>query len=247
MTHSLLSPLPEILFDPPALFLTKSKTLIFADLHIGAENAFHNKGFFIPKTQTKTIITRCEELIHKHEAEQVVLAGDIKHAIGSILDDEWKDIRELIHILQQHKTKIIIIQGNHDNILSPILKTEGLDMQKSIVIDNYLIIHGDAKETKEQLQDVQGIIIGHEHPSLELDDGVRKERYKCLLKGRYKDKDILIMPSTYPLVEGTDILSNEGLGPIRKQTTDIEAYLVEENKAYYFGKADTLRTYRQKV
>ncbi len=245
MIAHISEPLPGIRFDPPALFLTTSKTLIFADLHLGAENALHNKGFFIVKTQTQDILKRCASLIQKYQAKQVVLAGDFKHAMGTILDDEWTDIRALLHCIREHKAKIIVIKGNHDNILAPILKKEGVRMQEHIIIDEYLILHGDKEENT--LDGVKGLIIGHEHPSIELDDGVRKERYKCLLKGQYKRKDLLIMPSTYPLVEGTDILSTEGLGPIRKQAKKLEAYLVEGNKAYYFGSVDALRSGRQKV
>lgn len=236
-----------IIFNPPALFFTKSKTLILADLHLGAEETLQNKGFFIPKTQTKKLLERIEKLLSTHKPKKIILAGDIKHSFGTILNDEWRDVRTLLQLTKKHKVKTIIVKGNHDQILAPILKTESIEMKNSIIIENFLIIHGDKKENEKEFEQAQGLIIGHEHPSLLLDDGVRKEQYKCLLKGNYKDKTLYILPSTYPLVEGTNILENTGLGPIRKKASELEAYLIEDYKAYAFGKIDSLGNNRQKV
>ena len=51
--------------------------------------------------------------------------------------------------------------------------------------------------------------MGHGHPAVSLSEGVKKEKYKCFLVGKYSKagngkRDVIIVLSFFPLVEGTD-------------------------------------------
>ncbi len=233
------------------LFLKKSRTLIISDLHIGAEEELINKGILIPKTQIRNTLLLIKKAIKKFAPEKIILNGDVKHEFGTINKQEWDETIKIIDYLRK-KAELIIIKGNHDVIIEPILKKRGLKTKSYELIDNYYITHGhklpETKEEKGAFKKADTIIIGHEHPTITLDNGVRKEKYKSFIIGDYitgssaKDsnsKKIIIMPSTYPLIEGSNILRST-ISPFSNKIMNAEAILIEGNKEYYFGRIKDL-------
>jgi len=106
-------------------------------------------------------------------------------------------------------------------------------------MDDILILHGH-KVILEALGS-KVIIIGHEHPAVSLKDGIKIEKYKCYLKGKYGKSNIIVMPSLNLLNEGSDVLRGEVLSPfLRKNLGDFEVYIVED-RVYKFGKIKNLK------
>ena len=88
---------------------------------------------------------------------------------------------------------------------------------------------------------IKTVIIGHEHPAINLKDGPRSEKYKCFLKGKFKSYDLIVQPSFTPLIEGTDILAEDLLSPfLKKNLYDFQVFIVGD-KVYDFGKIKKLR------
>ena len=80
------------------------------------------------------------------------------------------------------------------------------------------------------------IIIGHEHPAIVLKEGPRKEKYKCFIKGKFKRKNLIVMPSFNLVTEGTDVLLETRLSPfLQRDISSFECWIVAD-KVYYFGK-----------
>ncbi|MFP4524350.1 MAG: metallophosphoesterase [Candidatus Woesearchaeota archaeon] len=227
-------------FIGPALLLN-NKVLILSDLHLGAEAAIVGNGVLLPRTQKDDTFQLIDDILERCAPDKIILNGDIKHEFGTIQDEEWRDVLQLLDKLNQ-KADLDVIKGNHDTILLPILRKRGLKAKDSINIDGNLIIHGDREPAKEELDQATRIIIGHEHPSLLLDDGIRQERYKAFLTGTYKDRELIITPSMYPLVEGSDVIKEPGLGPIMKEAENLEAHAIEGFDTYPFGPLKNLNT-----
>lgn len=225
---------PGIRFIGPALFLETTKTLIFADIHLGAEAALVGRGVLLPRTQKQDTFKIIKEVLAYVTPQHIVLNGDLKHEFGSIHDEEWRDVLELLDVLNKH-APVTVIKGNHDVLLLPILRKRHVPIVPSLLVEDWLVVHGDKMPDEEQLARAKGIIIGHEHPSLLLDDGIRKEKYKCFLMGVYQDKQLIVVPSMYPLVEGSDVLKERSLGPILKIAKGLEAYVVEGMEVLFFG------------
>ncbi len=225
-----------------ALILKDQKAIILSDLHIGAEKTMILDGTLIPRTQYKKIRQLIEELLKRFRPEKVILNGDIKHNFGTINKDEWKDVLELIDLIKE-SSGLTVILGNHDILLDKILKKKGVVGKNHERMGEFYITHGDRKPSteseKKDFKDSKTIIIGHEHPTITLDNGVRREKFKAFLTGNYKDKKIVLMPSTYPLIEGADILGNS-LGPYFPEITDLRAYILEDDDTYDFGRVDAL-------
>jgi len=216
-----------------ALLINK-KILIISDLHLGYEEYLRKKGVLIPRFQFKDTKNRLELILKKTKPEIIIITGDLKHEFGTISDQEWKDILKLIDILNEYTKKIILLKGNHDPILKVIAKKRNLKVKQSYKLKDILIIHGDHLV---DLNKIKTIIIGHEHPAVMLKRGVRSELYKCFLKGKFKGKNLIVIPSFNSLSIGSDV-NKGGLGPFIKNK-NFEVFVVED-KVYYFGKLKEL-------
>ena len=109
------------------LFLTKSKTLVIPDVHIGYEEALNKQGILIPRTQFKEIMINIEKIIKEvifrfNSINQIIILGDLKHEFGRISETEWRQTLRFLDFLSKFCNNIILIKGNHDTILGPIAK-----------------------------------------------------------------------------------------------------------------------------
>ncbi len=222
-----------------ALYIKDSKILILSDFHIGYEEELNKKGILIPRSQFKKTLERLKKLFLKlkENPNTIIINGDIKHEFGTISGQEWDDTLYLIDFLQTKSEKIILIKGNHDTIIGPIASKKNLELVDDFKIDDILITHGhkippDLKKT---------IIIAHEHPCIGLTDNIVLEKYKCFLKGKWNQHNLIVMPSFNLITEGTDILKDKLLSPFLKKNKieTFECFLVFD-KIRYFGKIKDL-------
>ena len=225
-----------------ALYLKKEKTLIISDLHIGIEESLNKQGVLIPRSQFNDLLNKLKLIFDKVEVSRVIFNGDLKHEFGSISRQEWNNILKLFDFLQDKE--IIIIKGNHDPILKPVADKRNLKLVESFDLDNITILHGD--KILDKLN--KTLIIGHEHPAISLKKGVRQETYSCFLKGKYKNHELIIMPSFNLLTYGSDILKQNLLSPFLEDIEKFEVYVVEPtqslnnlSKILYFGKIKDIR------
>lgn len=211
------------------LYLIKEKTLIISDIHIGYEEALNRAGILVPHVYYTEFLERLKKILD--DVETVVVNGDFKHEFRGMNASEWKGIDQFFEILQGKK--IIIIKGNHDPILPFVLKVEIVPFLK---VGNILIAHGDAILEQE----ARIIIIGHEHCAIGLKEGMRIERFKCFLKGKFQKSILIAMPSSNLATEGTDILRSDRLSPyLQADLKNFEVFLVSD-KVYDFGKVKDL-------
>ena len=216
------------------LALKYRDTLILGDLQLGYEEHLNKQGVMIPRFQTEDIIKRLDKIIDSCEGlRRIVFNGDVKHEFGSISSQEWDSITRLVDRLIE-KYEVIMIKGNHDILLEPVLRKykDKIKLVDSFSIGDVLIIHGD----KIHAAPKKVIIIGHEHPAVSF--GERPdEKFKCFLKGEWKGHVLIAMPSFNMLTVGTDITGGGRLSPYLKGL-DIDNFDVHvvEDKVYYFGK-----------
>lgn len=227
--------LDDLILDGTTVYLPKHKTNVFSDLHIGLEGTMTDKGMMMHgffNDQLKKI----KSILSTYECDQVILNGDIKHKFGEISEIEWSQLRRLFDLLKGKK--VIIIKGNHDNMILPIGKKKGIAVKNFMIIGHILICHGDKIiETKRKYDK---IIIGHEHPSIKLQNKSRIEQYKCFLAGKWKDKKLIVMPSSTFASYGNDVLHEKPLSPYLKNIDDFKIYICHD-KIYDFGKIKDLK------
>ena len=233
---------PNIEITDLALYF--DSVLVISDVHIGYEESLNKQGILIPRLQFDEIIKRMENIfsiLQNKRIERIIINGDLKHEFGTISEQEWRNTLKFLDLLSKHCNEIILIKGNHDNILGPIARKRNVKVVDYVKIGNILVAHGDKIPDKGILKEASIIIIGHEHPAISLKESSKMEKYKCFLKGRYKGKNLIVQPSFNNMVQGTDVLKDLILSPFLNQNLDnFEVYIVED-KVYEFGKLRNLR------
>ncbi len=225
-----------------ALWIKKEKILIINDLHLGYEEALHRKGILVPKQQIQEIIAQIQAILKKVKPKLIIINGDLKHEFGQVLNQEWKEVLLLFDFLIKNKLKIIIVKGNHDPILKPIAEKREVSVVKDYLIKNnrsgdLLIAHGD-----ELIKTgAKRIIIGHEHPAITIREGSKWEKYKCFLKGNWDGKELIVMPSFNPLLEGTNILREKTLSPFLADVSNFSVFIASKGEVFDFGKVGKLK------
>lgn len=225
-----------------SLWLTKEQTVIIADLHLGMEELYASQGILIPRANYEKIFRQLNEIFKKTgRLERIVVCGDLKHEFGSISEQEWKEVTNILAYLRAHADEVIIVKGNHDKIIGPIASFSKIKMLDFYYNEGNKIMamHGDKLTEfvgRKEFSDAKILIIGHEHPAVSLKEKNKVEKYKCFLKGKFGNKILIVLPSMCTLAEGTDILKENMLSPFLKQDlSEFECWLVAD-KEYYFGK-----------
>ena len=222
------------------LYLKKEKILVIGDVHIGYEEALNKQGILMPRFQFPELIKRLEKIVKDLEVKEVILIGDLKHEFGTISETEWRHTLQFLDFLFKFTKKIILIRGNHDTILGPIADKRGLEIKDYYKVKDVYFCHGDLISDDNDFKKSKIIVIGHVHPAVSLKER-RVETYKCFLKGRWKRKILIVMPSFNLVTEGVDILKEELLSPFLHQNLDdFDVYIVED-KVYEFGKLKNIK------
>lgn len=188
----------------------KEKVLVIGDLHLGYEGSMRASGFFVPAQ----IYSRVKEdfddvysglrLNEGEKLDKIIILGDVKHEFGEILREEWNEIENFLKYLRERCDELIVIEGNHDKILFPILKKIGILGSDFYLWNGYAFVHGDKSFDEIEAREVKTWVMGHGHPAVILKEGAKNEKYKCFLEGKFGRRRVIILPSFFPLNEGTD-------------------------------------------
>src|SRR3989344_8272817 len=219
------------------LYLKKYNTLVIGDVHIGYEEALNKEGILIPRFQFKDTLARLEKAIKNKRFNSIILLGDVKHEFGTISETEWRNTLQFLDTLSGYTKKIMLIKGNQDKMLEPIANKRNLEVKDYVRIGDIILLHGHIiPEKNKDFKDSKIIIIGHEHPAISITDRLKTENFKCFLKGWYKSKTLIVVPSFNLVTEGTDISRGELLSPfLHHDLKNFEVFIVAD-KIYNFGK-----------
>lgn len=195
-------------FIDKSAYLEKEKILVIGDLHLGYEERLLEKGILIPPVSFKEIMKDLEKLFFEiGRVEEVVVLGDLKHDFAGFEYKEADNVLRVLRFLKEKSKKITVIKGNHDNYILRVLKKEGIKLVKSYEKGEILFMHGDKKVKIDEK--IKRIFLGHMHPAIVIRKGVKKEIYKCFLKGKFKGMEVVILPSFFPLFEGSDVFEDK--------------------------------------
>ena len=227
----------ELVVGTPFLYFRDSSTLLMADLHLGFEEAASrglyyglrkSSGFyavFVPRIQLKKAIDMLKFTLEYLDVKRVVVNGDLKHAFDRLLRQEKEEVVALIRFLREMGvSEILVIRGNHDNFIKPILRELDIEFVKALSTQanghRILIVHG---HEDVDLSGHDAVIIGHEHPSLRCFDVYR---FPCFLKIPLSSgKTIIVIPATGPYHPGVIVNPNpsEYLSPLIRRLDSLES------------------------
>lgn len=234
----------DFIFLSKTLFFQKQGILVIGDLHLGYDSMLKNQGINIPFDQLEETKKELELIIQKVKAiyalKKIILLGDIKHHFH-FQQEEVSDLRNFLRFLEKYvpKENIILIKGNHDTFTLKDYKLH------DFYIEDYLAFtHGETPFPELfNNKNIKTIVISHIHPAVLIKDKtkIKKEKYKCFLVGKYKKKQIIILPSFFSMTEGSEI-NEYPKGEKYKQIIpknklkSFETYAVGKNEVYDFGK-----------
>lgn len=260
MKQKKLFPVEQVRFLQDCL-LIEEEILVLSDLHIGFEEQNCLEGI-IPRIQFQEMIKKFEEIFSQLKKEkilikQVIICGDLKHEFGKISRTEWSETLRLIDYLDKKidplvkKDRIILVKGNHDLVLGPLIKKRAIQLKESYKTRGYLFLHGDKPLDKKE-EGFKVIILGHLHPSITLRDNYKKEKYKCFLKGMWKNKLVYILPSFSEITFGYDVINEEGnkdfliIKDFEMKKFEIIIYNKKNQMSYNFGRISELKRLTKK-
>jgi putative SbcD/Mre11-related phosphoesterase len=230
-------------FIGKALFLPKEKILAIGDLHLGYEFMLREAGALLPETQIKDTINELKEIFEilekrKVKLNKLIFLGDVKHYFA-YKKQEKNIFLEIVRIVEKYvpEKNIVFIKGNHEKMDIGEKKFVFYHIEKDIAF-----IHGDKIFPEVMDKKIKKIVMAHLHPAVKISDdqGVRAEKYKCFLMGKYKSKEFFVLPSFFPLIEGSSVneyISEHACIIPPKNLKSFRVFVVgEKNSIYDFGK-----------
>jgi len=155
---------------PAALIrVQQRRIMVIADLHIGWEMAVSRKGIHLP-TQTPKLLGRLKELLLRYKPEELLILGDVKHTIATAETSEWHDVPDFFNELRKLVHKTLVVRGNHDGNLEPLLP-ENVELLPAtgIILGNVSLFHGH-KWPSPDILTCKAMVMGHVHPVVSLRD-----------------------------------------------------------------------------
>jgi len=251
---------PSFVTGEPALLLRngKEKILVVADLHLGIEYEYHQRGIKIPP-QTVKATEHIDRLLESTGANRLVAIGDVKHKVPGT---SFQELRELPEFFRHFtgRFKVDVAPGNHDGGIEESMPY-GVDVHpgSGFRLGEFYFAHGHAWP-KDDFMGCKFVIVAHNHPRIEFRDRLgyrwsepvwmRAMLDKGLLDKRYKGlkspPELINMPSFNEFVGGMP-LNRKGdsgeqagfLGPLIKNI-DISTAKVYMLDGVYLGELEKL-------
>ncbi|RME77307.1 metallophosphoesterase [Candidatus Woesearchaeota archaeon] len=212
------------------------ETLILCDVHLGYEKSLQRVQ--LPLFQFEDIIAQLQEVLRNDHFKRIIINGDLKDEFSRISNQEWRHVTQFLELCKEHCDDIIVIKGNHDTLLNPIIRKFKITFVDTYQFDDVFVCHGDKKIPLPD--ECKVVIIGHEHPAITLREGVRTEKYKCFLVGNYEGKQLIVLPAFYSAHQGSDITSAKRLSPFLPKNLDSFEVFVVGDTVYPFGKVKNI-------
>jgi uncharacterized protein len=152
--------------DQAALLLEKDgeRALVVADLHLGWEVSLSHQGIHVP-SQVPRLLEKLRKIVEDVHPNQLILLGDVKHAVAKVELEEWKYVPEFFEGLVEITPDVQVVPGNHDGNLEPltppsvkIATSEGIALWNTVGL-----FHGHAWPSPPLLG-CKFLVMGHLHP-----------------------------------------------------------------------------------
>lgn len=230
----------KIKYKNNAAYFPKKDICVVSDLHIGLEDKLIKQGISFPFNEMDLLKNKLEEIIETFNPSKIVYNGDILHEFGGIPPSVPKKLDQILEI----KTNHAFVQGSHDTMLKTLLKKRGYTVRNYYELENLALTHGDKKINELEDIECELLVLGHEHPSIEI-YGEKKDCF-LLQKECYPSKDILVLPAFSELSEGVkvnELSSKDFMSPYLKKCKidDFEVVLETEEDILSFPKMGKFR------
>lgn len=150
-----------------AVFWSRRRCLMVADVHFGKGAVLRRAGITVPTGQTARDLARLDGLIACYRPTQLVVLGDLVHGAAPP-NAPWID---LVNAWREQHADIAmtLIAGNHDRHFDA--RKLGFEIiDDALTLDRIVLRH-----TPDAVAD-HYVLCGHMHPGVALRDGWRRHR-----------------------------------------------------------------------
>jgi len=228
-----------------SIFFPEQGILAMGDLHFGYESMLKGQGVMLPFNQLVNTEEEVDKIIQviksrNYNLNKIILLGDIKHHFKFEKSEKF-EVRNFLRFLEQYlpQNKIILIKGNHEKF-----ELDNREYKDYHIEGDIIFVHGDKSFPEILDKKINTIVMGHTHPAVTLKEGVKKEKYKCYLIGKWKNKELIILPSFIPLIAGTEISNDyrsKNFAIIsKKEMQKFKVFVVGKKRVLEFGKLEDI-------
>lgn len=212
------------------------KILCVADLHLGYEEVLLRSGVNLPNRIFEETLENLGDIFDlAGKVDEFVILGDLKHEFGRFLHGEREEIYRFFEFVFSRVERVVFVKGNHDVIVKDMKYWERVEVVDYYLLGDCAFVHGDRDFEILEDKKIKRWFMGHLHPAIAISDGVKSEMYKCFLIGKFKGREIVILPSFFSANEGMD--PREQRGNVWDFNFDnFEVEVVDGLKTRNFGK-----------
>lgn len=219
----------------PVIVDKSSSSLVLADIHLGYESALASTGVFLPRIQLRSAIRLLSESLSALPwPARVVIDGDLKHVFEKLTRQERAEIARLGRWLatDSRVKEAIVVRGNHDTFIAPLLRDLGIELVEDCLELGRGVVaaHGHKRPGCE----FETLIIGHEHPAIQVDVGGARVKLPVLLDVPLDEEShVIVLPAAGAYQTGRSLGLDRGgyLSPLLKDAEnlgDAEVWVVDE-------------------
>ncbi|WP_293031133.1 metallophosphoesterase [Natronococcus sp.] len=204
--------------DDRGVYFPRAETLVLADLHLGRGAASRVQA---PIGGEEDVGDRLETLLDVRNPTTVVVAGDLLHSFSRVPRGVERSITRLVDSVEAAGASLVVTPGNHDTLLESVFDGETSSAYR-LADGETVVCHGHESVT-EDVRDATRYVIGHEHPSIEING--RKRPCALYDPGGDGRTASLILPAFTRLAGGRTVN--------RLRSSDLQSPLVGDLDDYY--------------
>src|SRR5687768_8499589 len=160
-----------------AVYLEAERILCVADLHLGYAWAHRFSGQLMPLCGEENLLARLSDLCSFYKPAHLAVLGDIVHQAVPVAE-VTQELTSLFDGLREI-CGLKLILGNHDKKLKKLATAVAdLEFIPQFETDKFLLTHGN---TPASAPEGKFVLMGHEHPSISLGDGIRSAKFPCFM------------------------------------------------------------------
>jgi putative SbcD/Mre11-related phosphoesterase len=204
----------DAVFTQRAVYLGTPDALVVADCHVGRDAGTNLE---LPLGERQELVERLEALLDRFAPGQVVIAGDLLDAFGSIPAPVAETVQDIGDAVTSAGATLTVATGNHDTMLDIVFSGERV---AAIELDDETVVSHGAEPPEAT---GARYVIGHDHPMLR----IAGRKYPCALVGPAADRDapLIVLPAFSPLTRGTTIN--------RLRAADLQTPLIDDLDAFH--------------
>ena len=206
-----------------AVYLEAERILCVSDLHLGYAWAHRHSGQLIPVQSGEDLLGRLSDLCTFYKPAHLAILGDIVHYSLPVAEIRM-ELKQLFQGLREI-CGLKLILGNHDaNLRNLAREIDDFEFLEHFETENFFLAHGH----DENFAPGEGkvLVMGHEHPSVSLGDGIRSAKFPCFLVS----PEVIVLPAFSLWAGGTDIQGGTFLSGFAQKARFKKAVAICGNK-----------------